>query len=55
MSVATNLTNNSTQLVRTNNWSGVNSSTSSPTSTNNPNPSMSITAPIMPSSSSVTH
>ncbi|CAF1161454.1 unnamed protein product [Rotaria sp. Silwood1] len=58
MSVATNLTNNSTQLVRTN-WPGMNSTTttsssSSPTSTNNTNTSVSITTPIVSSLSSTT-
>jgi hypothetical protein len=50
MSVATNLTNNSTQLVRTN-WPGVNSTTSSPTSTNNPIIPISITSPLITTSS----
>ncbi|UJR28676.1 hypothetical protein I4U23_009905 [Adineta vaga] len=56
MSVATtNLSNNSTQLVRTN-WTGVNSTTttSSPpiSSNNNSTTPMSITSPLIPSSSS---
>lgn len=41
MSVAANLTNNSTQLVR-NNWSGINANISSPTSTNTPTTPTSI-------------
>ncbi|CAF0936468.1 unnamed protein product [Adineta ricciae] len=51
MSVATNLTNNSTQLVRTN-WSGVNSTAAaSPTSTNNtPVTPISMTSPLISSS-----
>lgn len=49
MSVATNLTNNSTQLVRTN-WPAVNSTISSPTSTNNTNTSLSMTTPIITTS-----
>jgi len=53
MSVATNLTNNSTQLVRTN-WPGVNSTISSPTSTNNTSTPISITTPLILSSSSIT-
>src|SRR4051794_9470393 len=53
MSVATNLTNNSTQLVRTN-WPGVNSTISSPTSTNNTSTPISITTPILTSSTSIT-
>jgi hypothetical protein len=53
MSVATNLTNNSTQLVRTN-WPGVNSTLSSPTSSNNTSTPISITSPLIPSSSSIT-
>ncbi|CAF1178815.1 unnamed protein product [Rotaria magnacalcarata] len=50
MSVATNVTNNSTQLVRTN-WSGMNSTGSSPTSQNS---SVSITTPLIPITSSLT-
>lgn len=46
MSVAANLTNNSTQLVR-NNWSGMNVNVSSPTSTNTPTTPTSITAPLI--------
>lgn len=52
MSVATNLTNNSTQLVRTN-WPGMNSTISSPTSTNNNNnisTPISITTPLISTS-----
>lgn len=45
------VTNNSTQLVRTN-WPGMNSTTTSPTSTNNTNTSISITTPLAPASSS---
>ncbi|CAF3436777.1 unnamed protein product [Rotaria socialis] len=48
MSVATNVTNNSTQLVRTN-WPGMNSTESSPTSQNS---SVSITTPLIPITSS---
>jgi len=49
MSVATNLTNNSTQLVRTN-WPLVNSTISSPTSTNNTSTPLSITTPLISTS-----
>ncbi len=49
MSVAANLTNNSTQLVRTN-WPGVNSTISSPTSTNNTITPISITTPLISTS-----
>ena len=49
MSVATNLANNSTHLVRTN-WPNVNSSISSPTSTNNPITPISITSPLISTS-----
>jgi hypothetical protein len=45
MSVVTNATNNSTQLIRTN-WSGANSITSSPTNSN----SDTVNAPLIPSS-----
>ena len=44
MSVVTNATNNSTQLIRTN-WSGVNSITSSPTNSN----SDTVNTPLIPS------
>jgi hypothetical protein len=50
MSVATNLTNNSTQLVRTN-WPGMNTTISSPTSTNNSSAPISITTPLISSTS----
>jgi hypothetical protein len=53
MSVATNLTNNSTQLVRSN-WPGVNSTISSPTSMNNTSTPISITTPLISSSTSIT-
>jgi cleavage and polyadenylation specificity factor subunit 5 len=52
MSVTANLTNNSTQLVRAN-WPGINSTISSPTSTNNTSTPISITTPLISSSTSI--
>lgn len=53
MSVATNLTNNSTQLVRTN-WPGANTGVSSPSALNNVSTPISITSPLVSAPSTLT-